>query len=240
MNLANTVITEKPWQALVDIYVAPSAVFNKLQQTPNLTWMAFILIMAMHFVSYMIFYGRIDPEWVVQQQLAVAGELTGQDKEALISVFKSFAQYAGVTAGILATLATLVISLCLAGYYMLVGNGNGNVKVEFNHWFAFAIWTQLPIVFKVIGLLMLFILSNEGDIRQELMSYSSLNQVFGLFEQTSSLHRWANSIDLFYIWQIILATVGLHCWCQFSMTKAVGVAAVPYIVVFGFMSLFLY
>ena len=84
---------------------------------------------------------------------------------------------------------------------------------------------------------MLFMVTNEADLRLELMNYSSLNQAFALFDDTSAFFSWANNIDLFYLWQIMLAAIGLHCWSQFSLAKSVVLAAIPYIVIFSIMLL---
>ncbi|BBN83059.1 hypothetical protein PA25_30440 [Pseudoalteromonas sp. A25] len=218
-------------QALMLIYVSPSDVFRKLTDSRHLSWLVFLLIFAMYMISNLVFFGAIDPDWVVNKQLAAAGELSQSEREELGRVFRKFAEYSGVSGGIISMIMTLLASLALAGYYMVIGN-SADRKIEFNDWFLFTLCTQLPIVVKYLGFLLLFFVTPSHELELNLAGYSSLNQLFLGLNSTDVLYQWAEYLDIFYLWQIALAAVGLHIWCQFSYSKSVALASAPYLAIF--------
>ena len=221
-------------QALASIFVSPGDVFRQLQQARNWGWAPLLALFATYMLSNVVFYGAIDPEWVVNEQMAVLVEmeLSTTEREELRRIYRNFADYSGITGGILSILATLFASLLLAATYMLLANTSRR-KVEFNDWFVFVLWTQLPVVCKYLGFLSLFLITPSSELQLGMMNYSSLNQLVFAFDSESPLYQWAEKIDIFYLGQIAFATIGLRVWCGFSYGKSLLIAALPYLVLFG-------
>lgn len=221
-------------QALTTIFLSPAEVFKQLQQSRNWGWVALLVIFATYMVSNLVFFAAIDPEWVVNKQMAVImdTDFSATEREEMRRIYRNFADYSGITGGILSMLAILLSSLLLAATYMLLANSSRQ-KVEFNDWFVFVLWTQLIVVCKYLGFLSLFLITPSSELQLGLMNYSSLNQLFFAFDSESPLYQWAEKIDIFYLGQIVLATIGLRVWCGFSYGKSILIAALPYLLLFG-------
>ncbi|TMO67013.1 YIP1 family protein [Pseudoalteromonas aurantia] len=218
-------------QAFTLIYLSPSEVFSKLKESRHLSWLVFLAIFAMCMLSNLVFFGAIDPEWVVNKQLAAAGDLSPSEREEMARIFRNFAEYSGVSGGIISMVMTLLGSVMLAAYYMIAAN-SADRKIEFNDWFLFTLFTQLPIVVKYLGFLVLFFLTPAYELELDLINYSSLNQLLLTLNSSEPLYQWAEYLDVFYLWQIALAAVGLKVWCQFSYSKSILLAAIPYLSIF--------
>ena len=48
-----------------------------------------------------------------------------------------------------------------------------------------------------------------------------------------TLYNWAETFNLFYLWSIAIAAIGLQKCVDISVSKSVMLAALPYIAVFG-------
>lgn len=197
-------------QALTTIFLSPSEVFKQLKQARNWGWLALLVIFAAYMVSNLVFFGAIDPEWVVNTQMAVISDadISASELEELRRIYRNFADYSGITGGLLSMLATLFSSLLLAATYMLLANSSQN-KVEYNDWFVFVLWTQIAVVCKYTGFLFLFLITPTSDLQLDLINYSSLNQLFFGFDSQAPLYQWAENVDIFYLAQIALASIGL-------------------------------
>ena len=207
-------------QALTTIFLSPSEVFKQLKQARNWGWIALLVIFATYMVSNLVFFGAIDPEWVVNAQMGVISDadISATEREELRRIYRNFADYSGITGGILSMLATLLTSLLLAATYMLLANSSQS-KVEFNDWFVFVLWTQLTVVCKYLGFLALFLITPTSELQLDLINYSSLNQLFFGFDSEAALYQWAEKIDIFYLGQLVLASIGLECGVALAMVN---------------------
>ncbi len=76
----NTKITRN---VLVDTFLAPSAAFDDLLQYKNQTLLALILIFALMIFSQLIFFSGMSPEWIVEQQLQLSGNISPAEANVL-------------------------------------------------------------------------------------------------------------------------------------------------------------
>lgn len=219
-------------KAMVSIYVSPSEVFAQLKQSRNWGWLAFLMLFGIYLLSNILFFNAMDTEWLVNSQMESLGDLSEVERAEAERVLKNVSEYMGISSGIGAIVVTLLLSLILTGSYMLLAN-TGQEKYSFNDWFVLVLWTQLPFVSKYLLFLVLFFLTPTSELELDLMNYSSLNQLVFSYGKDEALHFWLEFMDLFYLWQIALAAIGIRVWCGVHYVKAISIAAAPYLLFFG-------
>lgn len=216
--------------AILDIYVAPKNLFDGLRSAKGWNWAALLLIIAISAVAIFAFYSGMSTEWIVEQQLLQVGDISPAEEQQFRAYFAESAGAIGWLGAIFNSLFILISIAILAGYFKLVGGGS---DYGYGDWFGFAIWTQMPTVIYMLGFFALFMTASTPDLPLMLVNYASINQLLLGLSPQDALYTWAESVNLFFFWNIALATIGLNRWCGMSMGKAGVLAALPFVLVFG-------
>lgn len=221
--------------ALINVFVEPKSVFDNLQTTKKWSWLGLILIVAITATSSMMFFGGMSTEWLVEQQMMAAGDMSASEREAAQAAMSQMAEYTGIMAGVGSLIMFPVITALFALYYKVIGSTAANVDPEFKFgdWFAFSVWTQMPALISTLGFMALFLTAATGDLPISMPNYASVNQLFMNLVPGDALYTWAESFNLFSIWSVIIAAVGFNRCCKMSMVKSVLFAALPIVVIFG-------
>ncbi|WJG11193.1 YIP1 family protein [Aliiglaciecola sp. LCG003] len=219
---------------LLDIFVAPSTVFTRLQSIKKWGWLGLLLLITMTIFSTISFYGNMSPDWIMEQQLLHAGEIAPAERDATIDMMSQAVEYLGLIGSVLSTIFLVFVCALSAGYLMLVSKLSANKNnYQFGDWFSFSIWSQMPLFINLFGFIIIFLTSSTPDLPLELPNYASLNQLYLGLVPGDVFFNFAENINLFYLWSIGLVTLGLMYCCQFSITKAIFFSLLPYLVVFG-------
>jgi hypothetical protein len=216
--------------AMLDIFVAPKSLFDGLRSARGWNWAALILILAISSACIVSFYSGMSPEWVVEQQMLQVGDVSPSEEEQIRAYLTQSAGTVGWLGAIFNGLFILISLAILAGYFKLV---SGSDEYGYGDWFGFAIWTQMPTVVYMLGFLVLYLTAGTPDLPLMLINYASLNQLLLGLSVQDALYTWAESLNLFYIWYIALAAIGLNRWTSMSITKATILSALPFVLVFG-------
>jgi len=229
-----TTMTSSP-MALLDIYVAPSNVFKQLKENKKWAWLGLLLMVAISGIASMLFFNGMSPEWIVEQQLAHAGDMSAQEAEQAKDAMIQFAQYTGVMGAVMGAIFILIMSGVIAGYNMLIGNALAETKPDFKYgdWFSFTLWSSMPAVINTLGFMILFLTATTAELPLDMPNYASLNQLVLNYLPGDALYTWAESLNLFSLWSIFLTMVGFQYCCNMSLLKSVMAAALPYVVIFG-------
>lgn len=221
--------------ALLDVYVAPKSLFENLAQVRKWSWIGLLLLLVLIVGSNYVFFNGMSTEWLIEQQLMHAGELSNAERDAAVEVMQRTAPYTGLLGGIFGAIAQLVMTAVIAGYFMLIAKAavNGNHSLTYGDWFSFSIWTQMPILVSTLGFVALFMTSSTPDLPIVLANYASLNQLLLGLEPTDALFTWAESINLFLLWSMAIAAIGFSTCFKLSTWKAIGYSALPYLLIFG-------
>lgn len=221
--------------ALVNVFVEPKSVFENLQTTKKWSWLGLIIVMAITAISSMMFFGGMSTEWLVEQQMMAAGDMSVSEREATQQGMEMMADYMGIIAAVSALVMLPVMSAIFALYYKVIGSTAATVDPEFTFgdWFAFTVWTQMPALINSLGFMALFLTAATGDLPISMPNYASVNQLFMDLVPGDALYTWAESFNLFSIWSVIIAAVGFNRCCKMSIVKSVIFAALPIVVIFG-------
>ncbi|MAD05506.1 MAG: YIP1 family protein [Pseudoalteromonas sp.] len=220
--------------ALVDIFISPSKAFNGLKEAKGWSFVAFILLAGILAASMFAFYNKADPQFLIDQQVAVASvdatiaeqKMIRQSMEQTIDMQVWFAMFGGI-------IGLAVINALMAGYYLFVSKQDPEANYGYGAWYGFGVWAMMPLVIYYLGFLILVLTASTNQISQTLMNYSSINQLLIGLEIGHPFYTLLESLNIFSIWSIFIAAIGLKCWTNFTFNKALLFAALPSIVIYG-------
>ncbi|MCP4587658.1 YIP1 family protein [Pseudoalteromonas sp.] len=220
--------------ALVDIFISPSKAFNGLKEAKGWSFVAFILLAGILAASMFAFYNKADPQFLIDQQVAAASvdatiaeqKMIRQSMEQTIDMQVWFAIFGGI-------IGLAVINALMAGYYLFVSKQDPEANYGYGAWYGFGIWTMMPMIISSLGLLILVLTASTDQISQSLFNYASINQLLIGLEIGHPFYTLLESLNIFSIWGIFIAAIGLKCWTNFTFNKALLFAALPSIVIYS-------
>lgn len=220
--------------ALVDIFISPSKAFNGLKEAKGWSFVAFILLAGILAASMFTFYNKADPQFLIDQQVAAASvdatiaeqKMIRQSMEQTIDMQVWFAIFGGI-------IGLAVINALMAGYYLFVSKQDPEANYGYGAWYGFGVWTMMPMIISSLGLLILVLTASTDQISQALFNYASINQLLIGLEIGHPFYTLLESLNIFSIWGIFIAAIGLKSWTNFTFNKALLFAALPSIVIYG-------
>jgi len=218
--------------ALSDIFLAPRALFSALPTHRTWTWAALALLIAVQIASIYAFFGPMNPEWIVEQQLAVAN-LSANEAEAARSTLMTMApNVAHITAASTLVMGALFPAL-LALVYFLGERVLAGSRQRYGAWFSIAVWAQLPMLFNALGLIALSLLAASPDQPLSQANYASLNGLIVDLPLGHPWYNWAQALSLFFVWSSVLVAVAARVARPIAWSRALLLGALPYGLVFG-------
>ncbi|WP_289096854.1 YIP1 family protein [uncultured Pseudoalteromonas sp.] len=220
--------------ALVDIFISPSKAFNGLKEAKGWSFVAFILLAGILAASMFAFYNKADPQFLIDQQVAAASvdatiaeqKMIRQSMEQTIDMQVWFAIFGGI-------IGLAVINALMAGYYLFVSKQDPEANYGYGALYGFGVWTMMPMIISSLGLLILVLTASTDQISQTLFNYASINQLLIGLEIGHPFYTLLESLNIFSIWGIFIAAIGLKSWTNFTFNKALLFAALPSIVIYG-------
>lgn len=223
--------------ALLDAFLSPKAAFTALRTRPGWGWPAFALIAIGYVGAMYAFFAPMSPDWLVEQQMLHVGELPPGDNAAVLAHLREHAGRFAVLASVMSVLWLALLMPLLALFYFLGNRIGVGERFSFGAWIRFATWTQLPILVYAFGLLVIALTASQPDQPLALANYASMNRLLFGLSPGHPHHGWSDQLNLFYLWSIVLATIGIRAWTQVGLARALVIAASPFALVFGLWAL---
>ncbi|HAT40514.1 MAG TPA: hypothetical protein DCS87_02160 [Rheinheimera sp.] len=220
---------------VIQVLTSPLAGFNELKAKTSWRWQLLPLQLLLMALVMWFFYQGMSLPHLVEQQLLLAGPMNPAEKEQATAVLGQMASNMAYIAPAMAVVTSLIVTSLCAIYFLLVSRFDK--RYSFGDWFQFAVWTQLPMLINLLGLVVLVLLASSPDVPLTLANYASINQLFDLTQPGDAKFNLLENLNLFYVWQIILAAAGLERWLDLSKQKAYALAALPYVLIFGLWAL---
>lgn len=217
---------------LSDLFLAPSNLFGALPSHRSWTWGALALLIAAQIVSLYVFFGPMSPEWIVEQQLAVAN-LSASEADAARSTLMSMAANIAHISAATTLVMGVLISALLALVYFLGERVLAGSRQTYAAWFAIAVWAQLPMLLNALGLIALSLLAASPDQPLAVANYASLNGLILDLPLDHPWHNWAQALSLFFVWSALLIAVAVRVAQPVAWNRALLLGALPYLLVFG-------
>ncbi len=223
--------------ALIDIIAAPSKALDEVRDRVSWLWVPLGIVMLLSIASLVTYYAWVDFDWLVDQ--AVADALQAGADPAAESGIRSFMQPGTMTA--VAAVSILVITLLIytlqSVYLHLVNKVTGNPDLRFGQWFALSAWSGFPMVFQALTSFGVIAVATNRQLAQDALSPLSLQSLLINADSGSPWAAWGSSITLISFWVIGLLALGIMRWTGASALKAVIIAALPSVLIFGIWAL---
>ena len=214
--------------SLFDVFVSPASLFGRIKYGERWGGWIFAILTLAIFMLYYSFYSAVDSEWLVQRQMAEIQDLPASQREEMGQIFRNLSDYAGYVATALSVMLMLLAVSVLSLYYMYMDQSTE--KKSYEQWFTFTLWTQTPVIISTVIFLIILFTVPAQDFRPDLINYSSLSNILNISNENKVIYSLGSSLNLFYVWNIFLATVGIKIWTDTSFTKAAFIALTPYVV----------
>ena len=214
----------------INILVSPSEAFTELQQRPSKLFpLALILLSTMAVMFW--YFTIVDFDWYIDDTLAAVNlddeqlEIARAQMASMSqTTFKMFGIFSGV-------IGILVIYVLQSGYLSLTSAISGSGQ-KFGNWFSLVLWTGLPYMLSVVGMVATIALSPNGQLSAYDLDPLTLANL-GMQSGNSSLTAIFNSISLPMLWGIGLTVMGYRQWLDCSLVKAMTVVLAPYLLLMG-------
>lgn len=219
--------------ALVDIIAAPSKALDEVRDRVSWLWVPLGIVIVLSIASTITYFYWVDFDWMVDQ--AVAEALRGGADPSAEAGIRSFMRPGMMMAMTVISLlvVTPLIYLLQAAYLHLVNKVTGNPDLRFGQWFALSAWSGFPMVFQALSTFVLLAMADSRQLGQSELSPLSLQSLLIRAEAESSWAAWGSSITLISFWTVGLLALGIMRWTGASMLKAIIIAAVPFVLIFG-------
>ena len=204
------------------------------QQSGRHFWLLAIQLLLTTAIIYW-FYAGMSPAWLVDQQMLHAGELTPAETEQIRAAMAEMAGATPLIGAVSVAVGSLAFTAITAGYLLLTGKLQK--ALNYGQWFALVVWSQLPALLNILGLALLVLLADSPDQPLMLVNYASLNQLVLDLPVGHALYTWAESINVFLIWQLWIVFAGLQSAAGFSSKRAAIVTGTPVLLIFGLWAL---
>ena len=227
-GVAPAVSEDKPTSAigsLSGIFFEPARTFESFRQQPRFLLAAFIIAVTLSFATALI-YQRLGVDNILRAQLERSPtNITAEQKEKIIEMQTRPAMKA---IGFISPLVSLTIVFAGGGALYLLGVLALGGSIGYRQALSVWIYSSFPpeILALLVNVAVLFIKS-PGDIDLARAGTGLVHANLGVFVDAAAhpiLTTAVSSIDLFAIYGLVLAIVGLHKVARISPAKASAIA----------------
>lgn len=227
-------MSSNPIQACFDVLLAPTKAFATVKDKKGWTWLPFFLVLGMTSAVFVHYFSVVDINWFQDQSLEQAAAMTGMSYEEL----KASSSEADASSAMIQTVVGVVITLIAmnllsAVYYLLATKITAKNEYGFKNWFAFTWWTSLPIVVSSLASILVIFFAVDSNISMNDLQPTSLNSLIFSVEQSHAWFNFLEAINIFSIWMIVIASIGLKTWLNIDTKKAAILAVLPSVAIYG-------
>jgi len=211
--------------SLSGIFFEPARTFASFRQQPRFLLAACIIAIALSFTTALIFQ-RLGVDNILRAQLdRSAANITAEQKEKIIEMQTRPVMKA---IGFISPIVTLTIIFAAGGALYLLGVLALGGSISYRQALSVWVYSTFPgeIVALALNVVVLFIKS-PSDIDVARAGTGLVHANLGLFFDAAAhpvLTTAASSIDLFALYGLVLAIVGLHKVARISPAKASAIA----------------
>ncbi|GHE93329.1 YIP1 family protein [Thalassotalea profundi] len=233
-------MSANPIQACLDMLMAPTSAFSTVKDKKGWAWLPFFLVIGMTSVVFVHYFSIVDIDWFQDQSLEQAASMTGMSFEEL----KAASSEPDATSAMIQTIVSVAITLVVVNllsalYYLLATKVTAKNEYGFKDWYAFTWWTSMPMVISSLASILVLLFAADSNISMNDLQPTSLNSLIFSLDQSSAWFNFLEGINLFTFWVITLACIGLKTWLNIATKKAVILAVIPTVIIYGLWALYI-
>ncbi|MDE0982467.1 MAG: YIP1 family protein [Gammaproteobacteria bacterium] len=218
-----------------NILLSPGEAFTELQQRPSKLFPLALIVLSTMAVMFW-YFSIVDFDWYIDDTLAAVNlddEQLETAREQMASMSQTTFKMFGIFSG---AIGILVVYVLQSGYLSLTSAISGSGQ-KFGDWFSLVLWTGLPYMLSVVGMVSTIALSPNGQLGSYDLDPLTLANL-GMQSGNSSLTAIFNGISLPMLWGIALTIMGYRQWLDCSLLKAMTVVLAPYFLILGIWAYF--
>ncbi len=207
-------------QRIVNVFVAPSVVFQFLAGRP--LWAAPLILMTLY--SGALNFAVVSTsagEAALKEQIMSSPQAAQMPEERMGTALAMGKTFAGIGALIFVPLITFVGAGILYILFSIGLGGEGTFKQ------TLAVYTHAGLIYLVTGLIGTSIVLMKGSFK----SSTSLAAFLPFLEETSFVYKVLQGLDLFIMWQLAVASIGMAIIHRMTTKKAAIAIFSVYLVV---------
>jgi Yip1 domain len=238
---ANAVVEPRgmgEFSRIIGVFLEPSKAFEDIVRHPK--WLIPLLLVIAAGIAYMTTFGaHVTWDRYIQHQLDTSPKaqqrLEQMPPEQRAKSLEMQKKFSGVGADITIVVLTFFGALVTAGVALLIANVM-SAGVRFKQMFAIVAYANLPLILKHgLAIVVMFLKSPDDFNLQNPLAFNPA-AFMDPVNSSKFLYTLASSLDVFYIWIIVLSAVGLKAAAgkRLSFGGALFAFAAPF-VLFAFL-----
>jgi hypothetical protein len=233
-------MSSNPMQACIDIFFSPQSAFMSIKQKKGWSWLPFLLVMVASSSVFAYYFNVVDIDFYNEQSIEQGAAMTGLSYEEL----KEMSPPADASSSMLQTILSICFglifgNLIIALYYLLITKMTAKNELSFGDWFGFSWWVNLPLVLSYLASILVIFFASDSQIPMHSLQPTSINSLLLSLPISSPWHGFFEAITLFSIWTIALAFFGLKAWLNTETPKAIIIAIIPSVILYGAWALYI-
>lgn len=209
------------FEKIYNLFFAPRKTFESIDRKPAwLTPMVIVVVVVLLFT--IVVMPIMIPQQMEKQRAKM--EEKGMSAEQIDKAMEMGEKFGRILGPISAGVGTVIYLLAISGLFLFVGNIILGGKSSFKKLLSVVCYTSLIGSLNSIILLPIILSKENMDVHFSLAAFMSSDTT------ETFLYQFLKNIDLFWIWQIIVAGIGIAVIYKFSTKKSITMVASLYVI----------
>lgn len=218
---------------LIDIFLQPTPVLQRLQEKP--TWLLpLVLLCITSMVGTFLYFSAVDADWFLERSVLQSNPDISEAQLKAIRDSNSDGGFLRWSATLGAAVGLLVVLLAYGGYFWFAGKLTA-LTLSYKQGLALATWSSMPTLINSI-LIIIGTIGMDPQTPLESLSITTLDPLLIQLDADSPWKSLATSLTFLAIWTVWLGAIGWKSWTRAERwSTPLIVAAAPSVGIFGFM-----
>jgi hypothetical protein len=203
----------------LEVFIAPGRAFESIVRRPNFL-VPLIITTVASIITIEAMLQRIGAVRIIRQSLEMSGKASQMTPEQIDQAVQKMAMFTGISTRVIGVIATPLYMLVIAAVGLFVVNVMFGASANFKTCFSVVNYAGLVLLIAaVLGVVMIML----GDVEQfNPQNFVPTTVGFFLDPRATSkpLYAIASSFDVFRVWFIVLASMGLSAATQKKVKTA--------------------
>lgn len=207
-------MSQPPFNALpilLGLFGSPGWSLAEAARSPRTAALALLVLAVSVLAGSLVYFGRMDEGWLIEQQLASVDLPASRVQEAREALAR-FAPYTGLFAAINSLLSLFFIGVAVTGLAMLMERLSGTGQTPLRVWSSLMAWCMLPVGLHWLCLALLSISADTPNLGAAPTRHFRIEDFIGASSSDGWLLFCLAKLSVFYLWSALLA--GVAYWTQ--------------------------
>jgi len=215
---------------LGNIFLAPAQALDYAREHPKMWWLPYGITLLLQLILGLWVAATVNIKYIHAMMAHAIMQSNPEHANQAIKMLNEHGRGFMMIGAIGGVIALGVGELLFALYLFLADKTLSAAPRSFGKWFSFTAWTWMPITIAIIIGGIVWGLSSHNGMATDPTSLNALFFHFSPFRQ-KALYSVAQ-FSLLEFWIIALVAWGVKRWCNYSTAKSMGIAVLPFIVVY--------